>query len=177
MNTNTATKSFRKGQFVTTTTTVNAYGDVVMPSDTVYVITYAGSKSPGKLRVFARDLMYTREIPIDSCTLATPPKPNVKVGDVFVCSWGYDQTNIDFYMVIKLTDKTARLAKLPARTTHRDGAMSGYTMPVLPNPSTLGEGEQYKINLTLDNRVFFRLTSYSSAHPWDGKECFFSEWA
>ena len=30
---------------------------------------------------------------------------NVKVGDTFVCSWGYDQTNIDFYKVIKLIGK------------------------------------------------------------------------
>ena len=31
---------------------------------------------------------------------------NVKVGDVFVDSWGYEQTNIDFYQVVELVGKS-----------------------------------------------------------------------
>ena len=33
-------------------------------------------------------------------------KYGVKVGDVFYNSWGYEQTNIDFYEVVKLRGKT-----------------------------------------------------------------------
>ena len=31
---------------------------------------------------------------------------NVKIGDIFYSSWGYDQTNIDYYMVTKIIGKT-----------------------------------------------------------------------
>ena len=30
----------------------------------------------------------------------------IKVGDIFVSSWGYDQTNVDFYQVVKLVGKS-----------------------------------------------------------------------
>lgn len=33
-------------------------------------------------------------------------KYGVQVGDVFYNSWGYEQTNIDFYEVVKLRGKT-----------------------------------------------------------------------
>lgn len=173
---------FRKGQFVTTTTTVvNKINNTVMPSNTVYAIVYSGKKTPGKLRVIAENMYSTCDVPADSCTLADAVKPNVKVGDVFVCTWGYGQTNVDFYMVIKLTTKMAWLAKLAAQTTRRDTSMSGYTMPVLVHPNTLGNGRQYRIQSTItsmsSNKPFFRITNYSIAYPWDGKEQFFSEWA
>ncbi len=41
--------------------------------------------------------------------------PNVKVGDIFVADWGYDQTNIDFYKVIAMKKKTATFVKLANR--------------------------------------------------------------
>ena len=33
----------------------------------------------------------------------------VQVGDFFVCSWGYDQTNVDYYKVISLTPKCVKV--------------------------------------------------------------------
>jgi len=43
----------------------------------------------------------------------TTEAPTVKVGDVFYTSWGYDQTNVDFYVVLSVTPsgKTAKLQK------------------------------------------------------------------
>jgi len=40
-----------------------------------------------------------------------------KVGDVFYASWGYDQTNIDFYKIVELKGKTmAKLVPIGAKT-------------------------------------------------------------
>jgi hypothetical protein len=51
-------------------------------------------------------------MPLDSI----PPsaEATVKVGDIFYCSWGYDQTNIDFYQVVELSasGKTAKLREI-----------------------------------------------------------------
>ena len=37
-------------------------------------------------------------------SIATAPeKQEVKVGDIFYTSWGYDQTNVEFYKVVRAT--------------------------------------------------------------------------
>jgi len=45
------------------------------------------------------------------------PTPAIKVGDHFVASWGYDQTNIDFYEVVGFTPsgKSVRLREVHQR--------------------------------------------------------------
>lgn len=37
---------------------------------------------------------------------------DVKVGDIFSASWGYDQTNVDYYKVTRVTKCTADLVKI-----------------------------------------------------------------
>ena len=39
-------------------------------------------------------------------------KHNIKVGDIFYHSWGYEQTNIDFYQVIAVTAKTVSIKEI-----------------------------------------------------------------
>jgi hypothetical protein len=39
----------------------------------------------------------------------------VKIGDHFASSWGYDQTNVDFYEVVGLTPKGVRLRRVKKR--------------------------------------------------------------
>ena len=39
----------------------------------------------------------------------------VKAGDVFVESWGYDQTNVDFYQVVKTTAKSVEIKPIAGK--------------------------------------------------------------
>jgi len=50
----------------------------------------------------------------------------VEVGDIFASSWGYDQTNVDFYEVVAVTPsgKSVRLVSIGKETTYAEG---GYT--------------------------------------------------
>lgn len=53
----------------------------------------------------------------------------VEIGDVLMASWGYEQTNIDYYMVIELVGKVSvKIVKIGA---HREetGFMSGICTP------------------------------------------------
>lgn len=34
-------------------------------------------------------------------------KFGVKPGDIFICSWGYEQTNVDFYQVVSLAGESS----------------------------------------------------------------------
>lgn len=52
-----------------------------------------------------------------------------KEGDIFYTSWGYEQTNIEFYQVIKATAKTLRLHYIAENQTPTD-FMTGYTNPI-----------------------------------------------
>ncbi|HCB5058448.1 TPA: hypothetical protein M0F96_004014 [Salmonella enterica subsp. enterica serovar Paratyphi C] len=43
----------------------------------------------------------------------------VSVGDIFVASWGYEQTNVSFYQVISLHGKTTvTVREICANTQH-----------------------------------------------------------
>lgn len=54
-------------------------------------------------------------------------KFGVKVGDIFYASWGYDQTNVDFFQVVALVGKTSvrvRGVSLPLEEERGIGPMS-----------------------------------------------------
>lgn len=62
----------------------------------------------------------------------------IRIGDVFVASWGYDQTNIDFYEVVGFTasGKSVRVVPAPKRVVGTNG-YSNTVVPVLGNPQNL----------------------------------------
>jgi hypothetical protein len=43
-----------------------------------------------------------------------------KVGDIFDTSWGYDQTNVDFYQVVEVRGKVLIIRKIAEMTDHED---------------------------------------------------------
>lgn len=54
----------------------------------------------------------------------------LNLGDVVYTSWGYDQTNVDFYQVVNVpTAKTVHVRKL-CQTTTETGFMSGNTQAI-----------------------------------------------
>lgn len=58
---------------------------------------------------------------------------SLRVGDILYSSWGWEQTNIDFYQVIAIRGSAVDLRQLDQRTTE-DGYMCGTTVP-LPDVS------------------------------------------
>lgn len=57
-----------------------------------------------------------------------------KVGDVLRNSWGYDQTNVDFYEVIAVTSRTVTYRKIGASTVPgSEGFMSDKVVPTSGN--------------------------------------------
>ncbi|STJ41767.1 Uncharacterised protein [Escherichia coli] len=55
----------------------------------------------------------------------------VSVGDVFVSSWGYEQTNVNFYQVISVHGKKTVTVQEIRASVHRTHSMSGYKTPLL----------------------------------------------
>jgi hypothetical protein len=87
---------------------------------------------------------------------------NLKEGDILYCSWGYDQTQVDFYKVkevvgnnrIKIVPMTAIVAK---QSTGADYMVAGEEKgtPMLK----VANGRQNSV----------KITSYSNAYLWDGQ--------
>lgn len=63
----------------------------------------------------------------------------VKVGDVFSCSWGYDQTNVDFFQVVALVGKgSVRVRQVqPALIAENPGMMCADRTYEIPGDGTL----------------------------------------
>ncbi len=97
----------------------------------------------------------------------------LKVNDIMVCSWGYDQTNIDFYQVVGVKNKRVTLREIGGKMSHRDGCspMSGYTIPT-PNDFI---GEPFEKLVTVNNGI--KLSSYQWASVWSGEPKYVSWYA
>jgi len=99
-----------------------------------------------------------------------------KSGDILHSSWGYDQTNNDFYQVVASKGKTVHLRPIGAeyRST---GFMAGMTKPTpnrfLPKDNLTGE-KILKRRVTNGN---VRIDDTRRANKWDRDETYESSYA
>jgi len=121
-----------------------------------------------------RNIYYgTIIIKVTDVTLVNKPLPSVNIGDIYVCSWGYDQTNIDYYKVTNVKNKTVNLVSIGQKRNYT-GHMQG---ECVPDPSVVGNKIYTKRIIDNGNSVSFKMTSYSWAYKWNGKTNCFTEWA
>ena len=85
---------------------------------------------------------------------------SIKVGDIFVDSWGYDQTNIDFYLVTKKLKASIKIVKIGSKIV---STSIGSEM-VVPVPDAVIGEEKTKI----PQDGYIKTSSYSLARLWDG---------
>lgn len=108
-----------------------------------------------------------------------------KVGDVFRCSWGYDQTNIDYYEVTRVIGKLVEVRELCSQTD-LTGHMSGDCVPMPGNYKTEPDYSQEKVNGTYprkpkaarrmkpqrcgDGQPYLAVYDFASAYRIEAKE-------
>ncbi|WP_370791031.1 hypothetical protein [Bilophila wadsworthia] len=89
----------------------------------------------------------------------------MKQGDILVSSWGYEQTNVDFYEVVKVTAKTVTLIPIE-RKVQLKGFMRYEATPV---PGS-GKGKAFRRRIIDCFDVpACRITSYAIARLWNGE--------
>lgn len=93
---------------------------------------------------------------------------NFKPNDIVECSWGYDQTNVDFYKVLKATPSTVKLIKV-ASTEISDGPQT-MTGKVTPNPlQEIGEPFRRKVSEYYEGAmIIIDRSPFRSALLWNG---------
>lgn len=88
-----------------------------------------------------------------------------RVGDLLYSAWGYDQTNVDFYEVVRVSKSTIWLQKRRAVITPGAGLspMSGYSVP----------GDGFESERVFSRRVSphgsVKIDDCSRAYRWQGK--------
>lgn len=97
---------------------------------------------------------------------------SVIVDDIFVCSWGYEQTQVDAYQVVeKIGNATVVLRPIACRTV--EGSEGRDCQNVVPVYNAFTSEE------TITKRIGeygITMNSYSSAYQWDGKREFYNSW-
>lgn len=90
------------------------------------------------------------------------------VGDVAVYSWGYEQTNVDYFEVVEVLAKSVKIREI--QSARKDtGNMSGVCQPV--RGAFL---QNSKVELKRVNRHGFLTMSCGVASKWDGRQ---SSWS
>jgi hypothetical protein len=90
-------------------------------------------------------------------------KHGLVVDDILYSSWGYDQTNISWYQVIDVSEKSVKIREIEGKIVGGGSQGSDSVMPVLnkfsgaPIVKLVRSGDSVRIN------------SYSYASKWDGR--------
>ena len=87
---------------------------------------------------------------------------DVKPGDIFRCSWGYDQTNIDYYQVVSISGQMATVRAIGCMS-EETGFMSGESVPALGHFI----GEPFRVRIQkwdVKSEPYFKAHSFANAY-------------
>jgi hypothetical protein len=95
----------------------------------------------------------------------------VEVGDILVGSWGYDQTNVDFFKVKKIVGKTmVEVVSIGSKLVETTGPMAGR---VVADPDAETK-KTYRVKLSNGSG---KSPVYGRVSKWDGKPMYESHYA
>ena len=97
------------------------------------------------------------------------PPPTAKIGDILVSSWGYEQTNIDYYQVVAVSGSTATIRKIGKQHVSSQGGQ--YVDAVIPSVDTfVGPPMKKRVQKTSYGGAYkIKISDYQTAFPWDGQ--------
>lgn len=99
----------------------------------------------------------------------------IKIGDVLVCSWGYSMTLVDFYKVVKVTAKSAYLAKMGSKVVEQDN-YAGHSRVMPSGICSTEKPLMRRIQKSrYDGSLYCKITDYQYARPWDGNSKYFND--
>ena len=97
-------------------------------------------------------------------------REGIKVDDIYYSSWGYEQTNVDFYKVVAIEKGTAIFQEIGRSTV--SGSEGYMSCSVIANPDIIA-GSPFKKRIS----SYMSISSYQGLNPWDGKPKYCSWYA
>jgi hypothetical protein len=121
-----------------------------------------------RIREFFDGISSRKNIIASRKAQATAPH-SYKAGDIVVNSWGYEQTNIDFYKVKKVTANFVNLVRLKKQTTQSNSAaMQGTTIPLPDEEITEGYEARHNGRHRADAAGWVTF-EHGAGYKWAGK--------
>lgn len=101
------------------------------------------------------------------------PNP-LGVGDILQCSWGYDQTNVDYFQVTRTIGKrSVGIRKIGAKTV--PGSEGRDCCRVVPNPGAFLEKSEEQIK-RVGPDGYVKIYSFASARKINPTESTYNSW-
>lgn len=83
-----------------------------------------------------------------------------QIGDILYASWGYDQTNVDFYQVTDVKGKEITVREIGSRPVGRDKVMAEPNEFIGPPMRKRPQGQ--------GDHCYVKIDDSRSAHEWEG---------
>lgn len=113
----------------------------------------------------------------------------LKVGDVLISSWGYEQTNVDAFQVVALVGSSSVRVKevvLPVRKTKSNGMMSedlilyqpDHLLKPVNRPTFIKDNEKGDLKRVQEKRAepFIKINSFANAYKLKDGEKYYHSW-
>lgn len=92
-----------------------------------------------------------------------------KVGDIIVNTWGWEQTNVSFYQVVKVGNKTIDIEQIYAATVSGSEEQHGMADRVVAQKDAFKpDGDKYTLRVKAGGWLS-NPESYYHMHKWDGR--------
>lgn len=111
-----------------------------------------------------------------------------EVGGFASYSWGYDQTNVDWFKVVRRNEKSVWFVPVPGQKGY-SGSMHGESVPVdepilVKRDWKMVDGDYQQVEMSSEFRKAVKggydseiaSGDFGIIKPWDGQPRFFSEW-
>ena len=98
----------------------------------------------------------------------------LKINDILVSSWGYDQTNVDFYQVVKVSKCFAELMPIVGGYVECSDRGTDKVVPILSERLHYSQYDnpepilRRKISSS-HGEIYIRISSCQYARPWNGQ--------
>lgn len=100
-----------------------------------------------------------------------------KVGDIIVNSWGWEQTNVNFYQIVKVGNKTIEIQSICSEIVEGSYGSNGMSCNMVAvKDSFATDGDQYKLRVKANGQLS-NPESYYYMHKWDGRPQYCSWYA
>lgn len=99
---------------------------------------------------------------------------SILAGAILASSWGYEQTNVDFYVVVKggAVGKMIQIRKIQ-KSYQATGDMTGKVLPYVVDGLPQSEANTplltKKLQTAYDGHFMVKIQSYAWAKTWEGK--------
>lgn len=92
------------------------------------------------------------------------------VGKILYCKWGYDQTNVEFYKVVRETESSVWIQGIGSKLAPQKGdGLSDQAWMVADTTVVSKQPPQRYKKKFYQNELYVRISKYQYAHEWNGK--------